>query len=62
MDPTALVNLGLAALQAVLNMIASIKAQSGLTDDAILAEAQKVAAGNDQAYAALKAALTPPAA
>ena len=62
MDPATIVTLALEALQAVLNMIGSIKAQSGLTDDQILASAQQVAAGNDQAYAALVAALKPPAA
>lgn len=64
MDPTAIVNLSLMLLNQVLAMIAQIKGQSGLTDDQILAEAQKVTAGNDAAYQALKAALTgaPPAA
>jgi hypothetical protein len=66
MDPTVLVNLALAVLNQVLAMIAQIKGQSGLTDDQILAEAQKVTAGNDAAYqalvAALKASPTPPAA
>jgi len=62
MTPAALVNLALTLLNQLLAFIASIKGQSGLTDDQILAEAQKVAAGNDAAYAALKAALTAPAA
>lgn len=57
MGVAVLVPLALQALQAVLNMIANIKAQAGLTDDQILAEAQKLTAGNDAAYAALKAAL-----
>lgn len=61
MTPTALVNLALTLLNQLLAFIANIKGQSGLTDDQILAEAQKVSAGNDAAYAALKAALTPAA-
>ena len=62
MDPTAAVNLALAALQAVLGLIAELKGQGGLTDDQILAQAQTLTAGNDTAYAQLKAALTAPAA
>lgn len=58
MDYTALINLALQAVAQLVTLIASIKAQGGLTDDQILAEAQKVTAGNDAAYAALKAALT----
>ena len=61
MDPITVVNLGLVLLNQVLGFIATIKGQAGLTDDQILAEAQKVTAGNDAAYAALKAALTPAA-
>lgn len=57
MDPTTAVNLALTLLQAVLNLIAEIKSQSGATDDAILAQAQQLTAGNDAAYAALIAAL-----
>jgi len=48
-------------LNQVLGFIATVKGQAGLTDDQILAEAQKVTAGNDADYAALKAALTPAA-
>lgn len=59
MDPTAAVNLALIALQAVLQLVAEIKSQSGMTDDQILASAQQVAQGNDASYAALKAALSP---
>jgi hypothetical protein len=61
MNPTVAVNLALTALQAVLQLIAEIKGQTGMTDDEILAQAQTVAQGNDAAYAALKAALTPTA-
>lgn len=58
MDPNVLVQLALMALQAVLNIINGIKAQHGLTDDQILAQAQQVTAGNDALYATLVAALT----
>lgn len=57
MDPTVAVNLGLALLNQVLTFIREIKGQGGLTDDQILAEAQKITAGNDAAYAQLKAQL-----
>jgi len=62
MDPTAAVNLGLMALQAILNLIGQLKAQHGLTDDQILAQAKQVTAGNDEAYAKMVAALTAPTA
>lgn len=58
-EATAAINLALVALQAVLQLVAQIKSQSGMTDDQILASAQSVAQGNDSAYTALKAALTP---
>ncbi len=57
MDPVTITNLALLALKAVLELVAEAKAQSGLTDDAILAQAQQVAAGNDDLYAAMVAAL-----
>lgn len=57
MDPTVLINLGLGLLNQVLGFIAEIKSQSGATDDAILAQAQKITAGNDAAYAQLVAVL-----
>jgi hypothetical protein len=57
MDPTAIVNLSLLALNAVLNMISKIRSQSGLTDDAILAQAQKLVGANDTLYASLEASL-----
>jgi len=57
MDPNAIVNLALIALNGVLSLINSIKGQSGLTDDAILAQAQQVTAGNDAAYQQLVAGL-----
>lgn len=52
------ITLALAALQAVLGLIGSIKAQHGLTDDAILAQAKQLTADDDAAYAALVKALT----
>lgn len=65
MDATAITNLALMALQAVLNVIAEIRSTSGLTDDAILAQAQALDGANDTLYSTLQAALkgsTPPAA
>lgn len=61
MNATVLVNIALGLLNQVLGFIAELKSQSGLSDDAILAEAQKITAGNDAAYAALVKALTTPA-
>lgn len=58
MNPQAIVNLALGALQAVLNLITEIKGQSGLTDDEILAQAQQMTGANDALYQTLKAALT----
>jgi hypothetical protein len=60
MDPATIMNLALVSLQAVLQLIAQIKGQSGLTDDQILVQALAVAEGNDKAYAALVAALSGP--
>ena len=57
MDATALTNLALLALQAVLNVIAQIKSTSGLTDDAILAQAKAISGSNDQLYQTLVTAL-----
>ena len=64
MNPAAIVNLALLALQAVLNVVAEIKGQAGLTDDQIMAAAKTAAQGNDAMYQQLIAALgiTPPAA
>lgn len=59
MDPTAAISLGLQALQAVLGLIADIKAQHNLSDDQILAQAKTLTAGNTAAYNALVAALAP---
>ena len=57
MDPVAIANLALVLFQQILALIQQIKGQGGLTDDQILAAAQQATAGNDQAYATLKAAL-----
>ena len=64
MNPAAIVNLALFALQAVLNVVAEIKGQAGLTDDQIMAAAKTATQGNDAMYQQLIAALgiTPPAA
>ncbi len=66
MDPNAIVNLALIALNGILQLIASIKGQGGLTDDQIATQVQTVTQGNDAAYAAIMAALkatpAPPAA
>lgn len=59
MDPNTIAQLALIALNAALQLIANVKAQTGMTDDQILAHAQQVSQGNDAAYAAMKAALTP---
>lgn len=60
MDVNAIVNLALVALNGILQLIASIKGQGGLSDDQIAAQVQAVTAGNDAAYAAIMAALNPP--
>lgn len=60
MNINIITNLVLQALSAVLNVIAEIKASSGLTSDQILAHAQSLNATNDQLYATLVAALKPP--
>ena len=63
MNPTAAVNLSLIALQAVLNLIAELKTQSGMSDDVILAQAQQISGANDTLFTTLQAALkgaTPP--
>jgi len=44
-------------VEAVVAMIANLKAQGSLTDDQILAAAQKAAAGNDTLYKAILARL-----
>lgn len=65
MDPATILNLALMTLNAVLNEIAAIKAQSGLTADQINTAAKSVASGNDALYASLVAAInapTPPSA
>lgn len=60
MDPVSIVNLALVALNGILSLIGEVRSQGGLTDDQILAQAQQITAGNDQAYAAIVAALKPP--
>ena len=55
--------LALQLLQYVLGLIAQLKADAGLSDDQINAQAQAVCAGNDALYQQMVAALkTPPSA
>jgi hypothetical protein len=63
------INLGLTLLNALLGWIGQLRAQNGITDDALAAQAGAITKGNDDAYAAMMAALklqivpaTPPAA
>ena len=60
MDPNAIVNLALIALNGILQLIGSIRGQGGVTDDTIAAQVQTITQGNDTAYAAIMAALNPP--
>jgi hypothetical protein len=60
MDPNAIVNLALVALNGILGVIAEIRGQGSLTDDAIAAQVQAITQGNDTAYAAIIAALNLP--
>jgi hypothetical protein len=46
MDPVAILNLALIALDGVLSIIARLKGQGGLTDDQILAAAQAQTGAN----------------
>lgn len=57
MNPEIIIQLALATLGQVLSLIAEVKGQVGMSDDAILAAAQQATAGNDAAYAQLVAAL-----
>ena len=59
MDPNALVNLALVALNGILALIGEIRGQGGVTDDQIAAQVQQITQGNDTAYAAIMAALNP---
>ena len=60
MDPTAAVNLALVALNGILQLIAGIRGQGGVSDDALAAQVQTVTKGNDDAYNAIMSALNPP--
>lgn len=60
MDPNAIVNLALIALNGILQLIGSIRGQGGVTDDALAAQVQTITQGNDAAYASIMAALNPP--
>jgi hypothetical protein len=56
-DPTAIVNLALLGLDAILKIIAQVKSQGGMTDDQILAQAQQLTSANDALYNTLIATL-----
>jgi hypothetical protein len=58
MDPNAIVNLALVALNGILQLISNIRGQGGVTDDAIAAQVQTITQGNDTAYNAIMTALT----
>ena len=60
MGTTELVNLILAGINAIVQVIASIKGQSGQTDDAIAAQTLALLTANDALYASLKAVLAQP--
>jgi len=55
MDPVAIVNLGLGLLDAALKLMNEIKAQSGLTGDQIIAQADAQDLANKDAIKALLA-------
>jgi hypothetical protein len=57
MDPNALVNLALVALNGILALVAEIRGQGGVTDAHIAAQVASITQGNDTAYAAIMAAL-----
>jgi hypothetical protein len=66
LNPQAIINLALIGLNAALGLIAQVRGQAGVTDDAILASAQSMVGANDQLYDTILAALkqpppTPPA-
>ena len=60
-DPATDIQLGLFALKSILGLIASLRAQHGMTNDQIMAHAKTVTAGNDEQYQQLVAALNLPA-
>jgi hypothetical protein len=64
MDPNAIIALALTALNAVLQVIAEVRGQGGLTDDQIADQVKTITAGNDAAYfkmmEALKLQTAPP--
>jgi hypothetical protein len=63
MDPNAIVNLALIALNGILSLIGTIRGQGGVSDDVIAAQVQTITKGNDDAYDSMIAALKliPPA-
>ena len=59
MDPLSILNAAIAGIDAILNIVNSIRGQSGVSDDAILAVAQAETVTNQAQIAALLAALPP---
>ena len=59
MDPLSILNAAIAGIDAILNIVNSIRGQSGVSDDAILAAAQAETVTNQAQIAALLAALPP---
>ena len=57
MDPNAIVNLALIALNGILQLIGQVRGQGGVTDDQIAAQVQTITQGNDAAYTQIMAAL-----
>lgn len=62
MDPNLLIQLALGALNAILGVIAQIRSQGGVSDDAIALQVQTITKANDDLYASMMGALqiTPP--
>lgn len=65
MDPNAIIQLALAGLNAIVQLVAEVKSQHGMTDDQIAAHVQQISGDNDVMYQQMIAALglkpTPPA-
>ncbi len=57
MDPVAVVNAAILALNSILKIIGSIHASGGMTADQIIAQAQTQTDANSAAIAAIKAHL-----
>ncbi len=57
MDPNALVQLALVALNGILGVIAELRSHGGVSDDVIAAHVQDLTKGNDDLYNSMIAAL-----